>query len=180
MPPLEQVHWEVKQVRALAVALAKLCLTFPLSVIFHELAPRPRPRRPLVLRALLDRLALLQDHDHAATNEALQAPVADGLQCPPSAPLGQHHHRAAQAHAALHHAIHHLGLGRVVLDQDLGAAARFDGRSFFASCASMMAFVAVMTLALLVAGMLSMSMMTRGSDSRRWKFGGHLAMVLPS
>jgi hypothetical protein len=27
------------------------------------------------------------------------------------------------------------------------------------------------TAALLVAGMLSMSMMTRGSDSRRWKFG---------
>ena len=43
--------------------------------------------------------------------------------------------------------------------------------SFFASCASMMAFMVVMTLALLVAGMLSMSMMTRGSDSRRWKFG---------
>ena len=43
--------------------------------------------------------------------------------------------------------------------------------SFFASCASLMAFMVVMTPALLVAGMLSMPVMARGSDSRRWKFG---------
>ena len=34
-----------------------------------------------------------------------------------------------------------------------------------------MAFMVVMALALLVAGMFSMPVMTRGSDSRRWKSG---------
>jgi hypothetical protein len=37
-----------------------------------------------------------------------------------------------------------------------------------------MAFMAVMTAALLVVGVLSMSMMTRGSNSRRSKFGALL------
>jgi hypothetical protein len=43
--------------------------------------------------------------------------------------------------------------------------------SFFASCALLMASMVVMTTALLVARLLSISMMTRGSDSRRWKVG---------
>ena len=49
-----------------ARAFAGLPLQLP-----RELAPRLRPRRPLVLRARLDRPALLQGDGRAATNEAL-------------------------------------------------------------------------------------------------------------
>ena len=40
-PHTSRVHWEVKQVRALAVALAQLCLAFPISVHLPRTAAGP-------------------------------------------------------------------------------------------------------------------------------------------